>query len=110
MKVFKYFYLLLLSISVSTLAQNDTKQDRKPGHVNTNKFRQLYNEFSTPNMYRSASGAPGVAYYQQQADYKINVELDDENAKMFRVQLSKKVGETIASAFKLLGISVPNRM
>ena len=35
---------------------------------------------------------------------------DDENAKMFRVQLSKKVGETIASAFKLLGISVPKRM
>jgi arginyl-tRNA synthetase len=35
---------------------------------------------------------------------------DDENAKMFRVQLSKKVGETIASAFKLLGISVPSRM
>ena len=35
---------------------------------------------------------------------------DDEKAKMFRVQLSKKVGETIASAFKLLGISVPNRM
>jgi arginyl-tRNA synthetase len=35
---------------------------------------------------------------------------EDEKAKMFRVQLSKKVGETIASAFKLLGISVPNRM
>ncbi|RZK08286.1 MAG: arginine--tRNA ligase, partial [Flavobacterium sp.] len=35
---------------------------------------------------------------------------DDEKAKMFRVQLSKKVGETIASAFKLLGIAVPNRM
>jgi arginyl-tRNA synthetase len=35
---------------------------------------------------------------------------DDENAKIFRVQLSKKVGETIGSAFKLLGISVPNRM
>ncbi len=35
---------------------------------------------------------------------------DDEKAKMFRVQLSKKVGETIAAAFKLLGISVPNRM
>jgi arginyl-tRNA synthetase len=35
---------------------------------------------------------------------------DDENAKIFRVQLSKKVGETIASSFKLLGISVPNRM
>lgn len=35
---------------------------------------------------------------------------DDEKAKMFRVQLSKKVGETIASSFKLLGIEVPNRM
>lgn len=35
---------------------------------------------------------------------------DDESAKMFRVQLSKKIGETIAGAFKLLGISVPNRM
>lgn len=35
---------------------------------------------------------------------------DDEKAKMFRVQLSKKVGQTIASAFKLLGIEVPNRM
>ena len=35
---------------------------------------------------------------------------DDEKAKMFRVQLSKKVGETIASAFGLLGISVPERM
>src|SRR5690606_16560022 len=53
-----------------------------PGHVNTNKFRQLYNGFSTPNMYRSASGAPGVAYYQQQADYKMNIELDDLNAKI----------------------------
>ena len=82
MKVFKYFYLFLLAISISTVAQNDIKQGRKPGHVNTNKFRQLYNEFSTPNMYRSASGAPGVAYYQQQADYKMNIELDDENAKI----------------------------
>jgi arginyl-tRNA synthetase len=35
-----------------------------------------------------------------------------ENAdlKKFRVQLSKKVGEVIASAFSLLGIEVPNRM
>jgi len=35
---------------------------------------------------------------------------DDEKAKMFRVQLSKEIGETIASAFGLLGISVPERM
>ena len=80
MKVIQFLCLAFLSLSVSTSAQEDTKQDRKPGHVNTNKFRQLYNEFSTPNMYRAASGAPGVAYYQQQADYKMNIELDDEKA------------------------------
>lgn len=33
-----------------------------------------------------------------------------ENEKVFRVQLSKKVGETIKSAFSLLGIDVPERM
>jgi arginyl-tRNA synthetase len=38
--------------------------------------------------------------------------LGEENMekKLFRVQLSKKVGETIKSAFKLLGIDVPERM
>ncbi|RKS03668.1 MULTISPECIES: arginine--tRNA ligase [unclassified Flavobacterium] len=35
---------------------------------------------------------------------------EDLTKKTFRVQLSKKVGETIKSAFKLLGIEVPERM
>ncbi|MCM4168543.1 Arginine--tRNA ligase [Arenibacter antarcticus] len=34
----------------------------------------------------------------------------DENKKIFRIQLAKKVGEVIKSAFKLLGIQVPERM
>ncbi len=34
----------------------------------------------------------------------------DEQKKILRVQLSKKVGEIIGSAFKLLGIEVPERM
>ncbi|WP_420323040.1 arginine--tRNA ligase [Flagellimonas sp.] len=34
----------------------------------------------------------------------------DEIKKQFRVQLSKKVGEVIKSAFRLLGIDVPERM
>ena len=33
-----------------------------------------------------------------------------QNEKIFRVQLSKKVAETIAAAFQLLGIQVPERM
>ena len=51
--------------------------------INTNKFRQLNQEFSSPNMFRTASGAPGPEYYQQQADYKINIELDDINKKIY---------------------------
>ena len=35
---------------------------------------------------------------------------EDEAKKVFRVQLSKKVGDTIKSAFALLGIEVPERM
>jgi len=44
------------------------------------KFRQLNEDkFRSPNIYRTASGAPGHAYWQQEADYKIQVALDDEN-------------------------------
>ncbi|MFV8333662.1 arginine--tRNA ligase [Flavobacterium sp. GSP14] len=35
---------------------------------------------------------------------------DDLEKKIFRVQLSKKVADTIAASFKLLGIDVPERM
>jgi hypothetical protein len=55
----------------------------KKGHEDNNKFRQMYDLLATPNMYRTASGAPGPEYYQQQADYKIDIELDDKNAKLY---------------------------
>ena len=46
------------------------------------KFRQLGpDELATPNTYRTASGAPGAEYWQQQVDYKMNLILDDENQK-----------------------------
>ena len=41
------------------------------------KFRQLDEVLPTPNVYRNASGAPGHEYWQQEADYVINVELDE---------------------------------
>jgi len=43
------------------------------------KFEQLGTTLPTPNEYRSASGAPGSEYWQQRADYVINIELDDTN-------------------------------
>lgn len=64
-------------------AQEEPAIEKAPGHANQNKFRQMYQEFATPNTYRSASGAPGPDYYQQQADYSIAVELDDRNARLF---------------------------
>ena len=63
--------------------QEEQSKEREPGHTNQSKFRQLYQEFATPNTYRSASGAPGPDYYQQQADYKMDIRLDDENARIY---------------------------
>ncbi len=46
--------------------------------VDTDKFRQLEEILPTPNTYRTASGAPGHEYWQQQVDYKISIQLDDK--------------------------------
>src|SRR5882762_3695384 len=43
------------------------------------KFEQLGEMLPTPNTYRSSSGAPGPAYWQQRADYAIHVEVNDQN-------------------------------
>ena len=51
-------------------------------NTNKSKFRQLKQEFSTPNVYRTASGAPGHEYWQQRADYKIDVILDDKEQRI----------------------------
>jgi hypothetical protein len=42
------------------------------------KFAQLDIELPTPNEFRNAGGAPGHNYYQQKADYKINIILEDD--------------------------------
>lgn len=46
------------------------------------KFAQLDQELPTPNEYRNAAGAPGHNYYQQKADYKMNITIDDETQKL----------------------------
>ena len=53
------------------------------GHSNNNKFKQLKEELATPNSFRTASGAPGKDYYQQKVDYVMDIELDDENQKIY---------------------------
>ncbi|MEK6780961.1 MAG: M1 family metallopeptidase [Bacteroidota bacterium] len=58
-------------LSLSLAGQNQNKWQ--------SRFEQLDQTLPTPNSYRSSSGAPGVNYWQQRADYVINVELNDEN-------------------------------
>ena len=83
MKKFIYSISLIIFISFNTSAQEGVSSLPKPGHGNNNKFKQLYEEFSTPNRYRTASGAPGSDYYQQQVDYIMDIELDDKNTKLY---------------------------
>jgi peptidase M1-like protein len=42
------------------------------------KFEQLGTDLPTPNEYRNAAGAPGVKYWQQKADYVIDVAVDEK--------------------------------
>ncbi len=73
-----YSLLFLTSINAQDIQKENKNQERNP-----DKFKQMYDLLATPNMYRTASGAPGPEYYQQQADYKIDIELDDKNQKLF---------------------------
>jgi hypothetical protein len=52
-------------------------------NLNYNKFKQLKEEWPTPNVYRTASGAPGHEYYQQKADYKMDIRIDDETQRLY---------------------------
>jgi hypothetical protein len=60
--------ILILMVSFPSIAQQQW----------SGKFEQLDQTLPTPNSYRSASGAPGINYWQQRADYDIDVELNDD--------------------------------
>ena len=45
---------------------------------NSDKFKQLDQEIATPNLYRTASGYPGHGYWQNRADYTIDVKINDD--------------------------------
>ncbi len=83
-KEYSIFFVAFLVLCSNISAQQPTPiaPQKEQGHINSNKFRQLYEELATPNMYRTASGAPGSQYYQQQADYIMDIQLDDQNKKL----------------------------
>ncbi len=70
--------LLVLSVfaaSQSTFAQNI---QNNPQSNHGNKFEQLGTILPDANDFRSASGAPGNAYWQQKADYDIDAFLNEK--------------------------------
>jgi hypothetical protein len=56
-------------------------------NTDQNKFRQLGQELPTPNVYRTAGGAPGHEYYQNTADYEMEIRLDDEKQRVYGTEL-----------------------
>ena len=69
---------LLMSLTAAAFAQPaDNLKYGQPDY-----FRQLEERLPTPNAARTASGSPGAGYWQQRADYEIDVTLDDENQRI----------------------------
>ncbi|MGX1023769.1 M1 family metallopeptidase [Psychroflexus sp. MBR-150] len=76
MKSYKFFLCSFLFVAFWT--SNVKAQDVNPNN------QELFSEFKdrTGNSYRSANGVPGPEYWQNQANYKIDVSLNPENHKI----------------------------
>jgi hypothetical protein len=72
--------VLALFTSCSVYFSQNIQNNPKSNHGN--KFEQLGTILPTPNEYRTASGAPGSKYWQQRADYDIDVKLDEKNTSI----------------------------
>lgn len=70
----------LVLACLSTFSQNIRNN---PSSNHGNKFEQLGTILPDANGYRTASGAPGHQYWQQKADYKINVRLDEKTRTLY---------------------------
>lgn len=76
---FAWFAAALAILSAAPALADANKQTK--GNWD-DKFRQLEVDLPTPNTYRTASGAPGESYWQQQADYVIAATLDEANKRI----------------------------
>lgn len=79
------FLKLVLTLSLFNFYISETNAQNiqnNPSSNHGNKFEQLSTILPDANTYRTASGAPGHEYWQQRADYKINVFLDEKDLRI----------------------------
>lgn len=74
-------FLLAAGLAIAALSVKAQAPAAPTQNANT-RFEQLGPMLPTPNTFRTASGSPGRDYFQNRADYDINVELDDANQKI----------------------------
>ena len=71
----KYLSIFIIVLTPTFLfAQNK--------NLNYNKFKQLKEEVASPNVFRTAAGAPGHEYYQNEADYVMSITLNDQQQRI----------------------------
>ena len=77
----KIILTLVLAVIISSGLQAQLlKNNSEAKHAN--KFEQLDPVWRSPNLYRTADGAPGPEYWQQRADYKIKARLDTKEQRL----------------------------
>ncbi|MDZ7644326.1 MAG: M1 family metallopeptidase [Woeseiaceae bacterium] len=75
----RYLICLAALLAGGNVLADDVRQTRGD-FLDT--FRQLGTDLPTPNVYRTASGAPGPQYWQQRASHQVRVRLDEERRRI----------------------------
>jgi len=75
-----------IAVSVSCFSMSVQAEIAQTKGSFEDKFRQLDEVLPTATIYRSASGEPGHAYWQQQVDYRIDVTLDEDKRALIASQ------------------------
>ncbi|MDB4230344.1 M1 family metallopeptidase [Gammaproteobacteria bacterium] len=75
MKIKSKFFLFFIFAGFTNLSF--AAIDQSKGFFE-DKFRQLEEVFPSPNLSRPATGEPGPMYWQQRADYKIQIKLNED--------------------------------
>ena len=81
MLMIKRILCAMLCVSSLSIFAQDIRNNPNSNHAN--RFEQLGTILTTPNEYRTASGAPGPKYWQQKCDYNIVAELDEPNRRLY---------------------------